>query len=71
MFKQSNFENEIYKDMEKTLIKNQGENINGFDKIAKVTDLLNTAASIFESAEMYSEAEEIVKVIQNLAKDLK
>jgi hypothetical protein len=67
MFKQASFENEIYGSMEKTLIKNQVEERHGIDKLARAIDLLNTAASIFENAEMYSEAEEIVEVISSLA----
>ncbi len=71
MFKQASFEDEIYRAMEKTLVKNQTENLHGFDKLAKATDLLNTAASIFESAEMYSEANDVTEVLRSLVKAIK
>ena len=71
MFKQSSFEDEIYKSMEASLVKNQSENLHGFDKLAKATDLLNTAASIFDSVGMFSEAEDITEVLRSLAEDLK
>ncbi len=71
MFKQASFEEELYRSMEKGLVKNQVEDKHGFDKLAKATDLLNTAAAIFESAKMYSEAEAVTEVLYNLAKDIK
>lgn len=67
MFKQGSFEDEIYRSMEKTLVKNQTENKHGFNKLAKAADLLNTAASIFDQAGMYQESEEVVKVLQSMA----
>ena len=44
MFKQASFEDELYRSMENSLVKNQTENTHGFNKLAKVADLLNTAA---------------------------
>lgn len=67
MFKQSSFEDEIYRSMEKSLVKNQTENRHGFDKLAKAADLLNTAADIFDDAGMYKESKEITKVLQSMA----
>lgn len=71
LFSSNNFENEIFRSMEKTLVANQVENKYGFNKLAKAADLLNTAASIFERAGMLSEAEEITEVLLSLSKDLK
>lgn len=71
MFKQGSFEDELYRSMEKTLVKNQTENRHGFNKLAKAADLLNTAADIFDRAGMHREAEEIVKLLQALAVDIK
>lgn len=70
MFKQGSFEDELYRSMEKTLVKNQTENRHGFNKLAKAADLLNTAADIFERAGMRKEAEEIVNIMQSLAVDV-
>lgn len=67
MFKQSSFEDELYRSMEKTIVKNQTENRHGFDKLAKAADFLNTAADIFDRAGMHKEADEIVKFLQSLA----
>ena len=67
MFKQASFEDEIYRSMEKSLVRSQTENSHGFKKLAKAVDLLNTAAGIFEQAGMYKEAEEVTKVLQSMA----
>jgi len=67
MFKESNLEDELYHSMESSLIKNQTEDKLGINKLAKAIDLLNTAASIFENAQMYSEADEITEVLKSLA----
>jgi hypothetical protein len=69
MFKQGSFENEIFRSMEKTLVKNQVENEHGLNKLAKAVDLLNTAAAIFEQAGMHEEAAGIIEVLECLAKD--
>lgn len=69
MFKQGSFEDEIYRSMEKSLVKNQTETKHGFNKLAKAADLLNTAAGIFDQAGMYQESEEITKVLQSMAVD--
>jgi hypothetical protein len=71
MFKQPNWEDELYRAMEVSLVKNQTETRYGFDKLAKAIDLLNEAASIFESAQMNAEANDITIILQSLAKELK
>jgi len=71
MFKQANFEDEIYRSMESSLVKNQTEDKHSFDKLAKATDLLNTAAAIFESAQMFSEAEAITEILRTLIEGVK
>jgi hypothetical protein len=70
MFKQS-FNDELYHSMETSLVKNQTENKYGFDKLAKVADLLSTAAEIFDKAGMSQESEEITEILLKLAKDFK
>jgi hypothetical protein len=70
MFNQKTPTDEIYHSMEKQLVSNQVENKYGFDKLAKATDLLNAAASLFEQAEMYDEAAEVTDVLQELANQL-
>lgn len=67
MYKQGSVEDEIYRSMETTLVKNQVEDRHGFNKLAKAADLLNTAAVIFDQAGMYQESEEVVKVLQSMA----
>lgn len=69
MFKQGSFEDELYRSMETSLVKNQTENNHGFDRLAKAADLLNTAASIFDRAGMHKEAEQVTRVLQSLAVD--
>ena len=71
MFKSSSFSDEISHSMEKTLVKNQVENTYGLDKLAKAVDYLNDAATIFERAGMYSEAAQVIEILQALTKDLK
>ncbi len=71
MFKQSSFEDEIYRSMESSLVKTQTENHHGFSKLAKAADLLSTAAAIFDKAGLYQEADGVTQVLQSLAKDLK
>jgi len=66
MFKQASFADEIYRSMESSLVKSQTEEKHGFSKLDKAIDLLNTAASIFESAHMYSEADEVTAVLKSL-----
>lgn len=70
MFKQSSFEDEIYRSMEKSLVKNQTENTHGFNKLAKAIDLLNTAAQIFEEACMTDEADDVSNILEDLARGL-
>lgn len=69
MYKQGSFEDEIYRSMEKSLVKNQTETKHGFNKLAKAADLLNEAASIFDDAGMYSESKEVTEVLQSMAVD--
>jgi hypothetical protein len=69
MYKLGSFEDEIYRSMEKTLVKNQTENRHGFNKLAKAADFLNTAATLVEGAGMSKEAEEVTKVLQSMAVD--
>ena len=70
MFKSANVEDEIYRSMEASLVKNQTENLHGFNKLAKAVDLLNTAAAIFEQAGMITEAQEITNILHKLAQDV-
>jgi hypothetical protein len=72
MFKQGNsFEDEIFRSMENTLVKNQTEqNTHGLSRVAKAVDFLNDAAAIFERAGMTQEAEMITGILAGLAKDL-
>jgi hypothetical protein len=70
MFKQGSFEDEIFRSMEKNLVKNQTENTYGLNKLAKAVDYLNEAAAIFEHAGMSSEATQITEILQVLAKEL-
>src|SRR5258706_9388241 len=67
MYKQGSFEDELYRSMEKTIVKNQTENTHGFNKLAQAADLLNTAADIFDRAGMRKESEEVTKVLQSMA----
>lgn len=71
MFKSSSFEDELYRSMEKTLVKNQTENTHGFQKLAQAADLLGAAAEIFDRAGMQEASEDISDILQELAKDLK
>ena len=70
MFKQGSVEDEIYRSMETTLVKNQTENVHGIQKLAKAVDLLNTAAEIFDQAGMNEESRQITEILRNLAKDV-
>lgn len=67
MFKLGNFEDEIYRSMEKSLVAAQTEQQHGFNKLAKAIDYLNAAASIFEQAGMQEESDEVSLVLQELA----
>ena len=71
MFKIGSFEEEIYRSMQKQLVSSQVENKYGFDKLAQATDLLNTAATLFEEAGMLEEANEVTQVLQDLANQLR
>ena len=67
MFKKANFEDEIYRSMEKQLISNKVEDKHGFSRIAKAVEYLGAAAEIFDQAGMTDEAEEITQVLEELA----
>lgn len=71
MFNRVSSEEEIFRSMETSLVKNQTENKHGFNKLAKAADLLNEAASIFDDAEMYLESRVVAEILQNLSKELK
>jgi hypothetical protein len=71
MYKLGSFEDELYRSMEKTIVKNQTENTHGFNKLAQAADLLNTAADIFDRVGMKEEAADVTNILQELAKDLK
>lgn len=66
MFKNASCTDEVLQSMEKNLIANKTEEKFVFNKLAKTINYLNSAASIFERAGMYAEAEAIVKVIESL-----
>jgi hypothetical protein len=70
MFKQQADGDEIFRSMEKTLVKSQVENTYGLSKLAKAVDYLNDAAAIFERAGMLEEAALITTVLHGLAKDV-
>lgn len=67
MFNDYDISNEIYKSMEKQLVSNQLEHKYAFNKYAKTIDFLNKAASIFDKAGMYQEANEISKIMNDFA----
>jgi hypothetical protein len=70
MFEKSNFQDEIFRSMEKTLVANQVENTYGLRKLAKAVDFLNDAAAIFERAGMFDEASQITEILKSF-QDLK
>lgn len=70
MFKQGSCADEMFRSMEQFLVSNQAETHYGFSKIAKATDLLSLAASIFDEAGMQEEANDITKIIEGLSEAL-
>ena len=70
MFKLGSFEEELYKSMEKQLVSNQAETKYGFNKLAKVFELLKTASDIFDDANMLDESKQVDSVLNNLVKKL-
>ena len=71
MFKIGSFEDELYRTMEKKLIRNQNErDTRGLGKIAKAIDYLNSSASIFEDVGMEEEAIKVTKILENLVNQL-
>lgn len=70
MFKIGSFGDEIYESMSKKLASNQLETKHGFSKLAKAADFLNAAATIFEKAGLQAEANEITKVLEDLANQM-
>jgi hypothetical protein len=71
MFKKASFEDEIYRSMEQTLVKNQVENTHGFQKLAQAVECLNAAAEIFEQAGMSDTAVDITQVLESLTEVVK
>jgi hypothetical protein len=69
MFKSSSVADELFHSMEKELAATKVAS-HGFDKLSKAADYLYTAANIFEQAGMNGTAEEITKVLQELALQL-
>lgn len=70
MFKSSSDESEIFRSMEKTLVKSQSETAHGGSrKLAKAANLLNEAISIFVQAGMLQEADMIAEVWNSLASE--
>ena len=70
MFKQVDIANELYRSMEKSLVKNQSEKMtHELIRLAKAVDYLNDAAIIFERVGMTDEADMITEVLAGLAKD--
>ena len=56
--------------MEKLLDAKKAETkTHGLQKLAQAVDLLNRASSIFESNGLYTEANEITHLLEQLAKD--
>lgn len=70
LFDSKHFEDEIYRSMETTLIKNQVEDRHGFNKLVKAADLLKTAAEIFDKAGLLQESEEITEILKSLSKEV-
>jgi len=70
MFKRGNVADEVCSAMETKLISLQLEQNHGFNKLAKVADLLNAAASLFEQANMIEEAKEVEQVMESLVNNL-
>lgn len=67
MFKQSSFEEDIYKSMEQHLMAHQVENQHGFNKLTKAADYLNSAAQLFDKAGLHSQAAKITELLQELS----
>lgn len=67
MFKNSSFEDEIYRSMEKKLVSNQTESKHGLKRIAQAADYLNAAAEIFDQAGMTEQSKETTQVLHSLA----
>lgn len=67
MFKNSSFEDEIYRSMEQKLKSNQVDNKYSFDKLSKAADCLSAAAELFEKAGMQKEADAVAKILQKMA----
>jgi hypothetical protein len=67
MFKTGGFAEELELSMKKELISNQLESKFGFSKLSKAADFLNLSAEIFERFGMYKEAEEVLKIVVEMA----
>lgn len=71
MFKQGSFQDEIFENMEKSLVANQNQESSGFARLLKAAERLNSAANILKNAGMIAESESIKSIILELAKELK
>lgn len=70
MYKIGSFEDELYRSMEKKLASNHLDKQHGLDKLAKATDYLFAAITLFEKAGMRKEARELDKILLNLSEEL-
>jgi len=70
MFKIGSHADDIVSEMEKELKAHHVENTYGFNKLAKAADYLNSAASIFEDANMPEVSDKITEILKNLATEL-
>lgn len=70
MFKIGSQSENIVSEMEKELKARSVENTYGFNKLAKAADYLNSAASIFEDANMPEVSDKITEILKNLANQL-
>jgi hypothetical protein len=71
MFKIGSSQNEIFENMEKSLIANQNQESNGFNRLLRAAERLNSAATIFKNAGMHSESKAIQNIILDIVKELK
>lgn len=69
MYKIGSFANDIESTMEKELIANQIEKIHGFNKLAKAVEYLNSAATIFEEANLPDVSDQITEILKSLTKN--
>lgn len=70
MFKIGSHADDIVSDMEKELKAQSVEKSFGFNKLAKAADYLNSAASIFEDANLPEISDKITEILKDLANQL-